>query len=376
MGLQMAVGISMPLKNDFDQIEQLIRQLLYLEEDNVIVRIVYASYLANLVKGPPVWLMVLGPPSCGKTELIMTLCKAQRSMVYSTISAAALLSGYDSDVSILNPKANGKVLIVGDMSTMITGNKERLGEALGMLRHLYDGRVIRPTGKELLEFEGKVGFMAACTPDIDEYREFMASLGERYLYVKMRHQPEDKVFERVLQNTSVFVQLQETIRIAASMLVKKFQPAKSVQLLSSTESLIKDTSSIMARIRTRVERDRYTKEIVNVPQFSEGPIRIYKQLLRIVMAAQMLGANDAELDAILLRFAWDSIPEARARVLSALVKHSAINTKQIQLILKVSYNRTRQIVEDLVQLGMLEKRGTTFGIPNQTLVRATAKWAQ
>lgn len=99
-----------------------------------------ASILSTGTMGDPIWLKVVGPPSCGKTTLAEALDVA-RKYVKSVSIFTGLHSGYktdkhgDEDHSLI-AKIDGKTLIIKDGSTLL--KLHNLENVLAQLRDLYD----------------------------------------------------------------------------------------------------------------------------------------------------------------------------------------------------------------------------------------------
>jgi hypothetical protein len=65
---------------------------LYLA-DAAPVLVTAAAVVANLAEGDPVWLLLVGPPSGGKTEILSSLIRLPYIVPAATLTEAALLSG-------------------------------------------------------------------------------------------------------------------------------------------------------------------------------------------------------------------------------------------------------------------------------------------
>src|SRR5829696_9242091 len=67
-------------------------ELLYLP-DKTPVLAALATVAAQDIPGPPVWTLLVGPPSSGKTEIIDSLHLVNGAVSLSTLTKASLLSG-------------------------------------------------------------------------------------------------------------------------------------------------------------------------------------------------------------------------------------------------------------------------------------------
>jgi hypothetical protein len=68
------------------------RKWLYLCDPGVVY-VPLGAVAANLMEGDPVWVMIVGPSSGGKTEIILAIVRLPYVRLGATLTEAALLSG-------------------------------------------------------------------------------------------------------------------------------------------------------------------------------------------------------------------------------------------------------------------------------------------
>ena len=98
------------------------------DPDLETVRAVLGAVMANRASGDPVWLLVIAPPSSGKTETIMPLSALPDVIVAGVMTLSSLLSGTSSKER--TPDATGGLLCrIGDRGILV--NKD-FGTVLAM----------------------------------------------------------------------------------------------------------------------------------------------------------------------------------------------------------------------------------------------------
>jgi hypothetical protein len=93
-------------------------------------------------------------------------------------------------MSLLKMIGSG-VLVFSDFTSILSKNPMSSAEILGQLRLVYDGTFIKQTGVGKIEWKGKMGVLAASTPDVYHKLEEARSMGERFGYYIME-QPNDE----------------------------------------------------------------------------------------------------------------------------------------------------------------------------------------
>jgi hypothetical protein len=75
-----------------DELIECYRKLLHLPDPTAVLAAL-ATAAANRLPGDPVWTLLVGPPSSGKTEIIDSLQLLPKAVSVSTVTKASLLSG-------------------------------------------------------------------------------------------------------------------------------------------------------------------------------------------------------------------------------------------------------------------------------------------
>ena len=186
------------------------REWLYLDDLGPLYAVL-ATVAANRMTGDPVWLVIVGASSGGKTELVNAIAKQPDVHPAATLTEAALLSG--TPKKDRRPGAKGGllreigefgILAIKDFTSILSMNREPRTQLLGALREIFDGAWHRDVGVDggtHLDWAGKVGLVAGCTAAIDSHHQVMATMGERFLLYRLPEITAQEQARRALRNT-------------------------------------------------------------------------------------------------------------------------------------------------------------------------------
>ncbi len=186
---------------------QALTKYLHLD-DPWVVDVALATIVANLRGEEPLWLLLVNPPSTGKTEVVQMFKDVESCAWLAEVTENTFLSGRKGDTqetisggdrqnSLLHrwtdPRLRGnkpviRVMLIQDLTGLITVDRKRRDAVFGQLRQIYDGRLVKSTGMgDDLLWEGYLGLFGAVTPAIDNVAELNSILGERFvLYRPLR----------------------------------------------------------------------------------------------------------------------------------------------------------------------------------------------
>lgn len=323
-----------------------------------IVHAVYGAMAGNMIAGSPSWLMVVGPPSDGKTELLMSMLQVPGvEALHNVKGAASFLSATgakerakDATGGVLRKIGWHGAVIFDDFNSVLRLNDNEKGEVFDVFRQIYGGRWSRDVGsdggKTLSWGPGKIGFLGGCTGLIDSSLEVNGTLGERFMYyrttgygvpdeVKLGHGVDSyEKSRRAVLNEEGGVSggvegWQEEMRglvagvfmglgLGFGRLDRGFEKELPVRELEDREiARIITIGEVASRARSAVERDRWSKEMVGVSDTERGP-RLTKALRQLYVGMEAIGVPEEGRDgrwAVLRKVAMDSMPALRRLVL-------------------------------------------------------------
>lgn len=344
--------------------------------------VVLGTVAANMLQGVPVWVMLIGVPSSGRTVLLEALAKVPKLHIVGAIkSPAALLSGVAqkdkgkaATGGLLKQVGARGMLIMKDFTSMLSMPREPLAESIGALREVYDGRWSRPLGTEggrVLEWRGKIGFLGACTPALDRHYSVTGELGERWIYY--RYAETDGYGETIkalgIENPEQMMdELRDLVLSFMQSLELSWDGSGGARrgLTDREKNRLYAIASICVALRSPVPRDPRTHEVVDIAQ-KEAPTRLSSALGQLFLGLEAIGLEADEAWGIVGRMALDSAPQVRTRVLLTLKgvqrylgdpKGGGLTMREVRDVLRCSTRTTALVVEDLTIHGLVERVGS------------------
>jgi hypothetical protein len=328
-------------------------ELLLLPDESAVL-IALAGVVANYADGDPVWPLLVGPPGCGKSEIVTALVDAPAIWALSSLTPQTLLSGFerkDKPASLLLQIGDFGILAFKDLTTVLTMHREARAQIIGQLREVADGKTEKSFGNGLrVEWQGKLGFLAGVTPVIDEQHSFLAVMGERFCLFRMPAVSRTKLARRSLATRGHEPALRERIRAHAADFLTGFQNCGRLELPESLHEPLVHLSDIVTRARTGVARDGYGREMLYLPE-PEAPTRLTKQLAQLGAALLAIGVDETKTLRLLRQVGWDSVPAVRTTLAKSLRHaHEPLTLAQVQEATGLPEKTVARAAEDLVAL--------------------------
>lgn len=319
----------------------------YANFDQYLVKLILATVISNRFEGNPIWLLVRGAPSSGKTEFISALNALPFTVDASDLTPKALFS---SDVLLEGKKKkkttawiselNGKVLLFRDFTNTVNSkNINDRKEILSQLRGIYDGKFTRTVGRKgiTIAWEGKIGMIGAATILYDDLTIIEGEqFGERLLAYKLRTS-DDYDIDFIDKHLGQEERRKFEVQKAFLQYFHKIQVphVDDILLKKSYKEKIKVLQNLMARGRAPVKRARNLL-IINVPEIERAP-RIEKQLMMVAKALAVVeGRKEVNSDDfnIIARIALSNIPNMRWAIMRFLYQQERIGIDHKELKLR------------------------------------------
>lgn len=349
----------------------------FLIEDEDPIKVTLATYVANHFSGDALWCFLIAPPSSLKTEIISSLSGLDDIYPLSDLTEKTLLSGFEGGKPSLIKRLDKKILVMKDFTTVLSMRRERRAEILAQLREIYDGAIKKVYGTgAVVDWNGKLGFIAGVTPEIDRHYAVFQSLGERFLQIRLA--PVDpmimakKAINRTGQEQHFRKEVRETVKSACIVYSDRAETGNVPLIDEQMENRLAALATICVKGRSHVARNRWSKEIEYLPE-PEAPARFAKQLAMLAqgLAVLRLAPNVEQCDyEIVYRVALDCLPVIKAKALKALFQELSVHNNDLSRNLRLSNSTIKRTMEDMETLGLVNKKGDSYSLSPETSVYA------
>lgn len=317
--------------------------------------------------GEPCWLLLVAPPSSGKTEAVRVLDDTADARL-DEVTAAGLL-GWSKGKSVrpsgvLSRVGTAALVTLGDLSGLLaTSDRGGRDQVFALLRRAYDGHVTRdisPPGKvaegvpEALRWSGRLTVVACVTGAIDRYTAHADQLGARWVYVRLPDRDTgEKRRASALARRGNLTALRHAAREAATALLDSIGD-ELPPLPDEVADTIEDAALVTAWGRGAVPRNGYGRRDIEGVPVVEEPMRLVQQLGALARGVLALGLPEEAAASIARRVALDSMPEARRAVLAALGTGELLTTSGVARAAGIHRHVARFQLEELAAIGVVE----------------------
>jgi hypothetical protein len=337
--------------------------------DPSVVYAVLGAVAANRLPGDPLWLLLVGPPSSGKTETLDALCELPEYHGVSTFSEAGLLAGSTSkdggaSGGLLRQLGDRGLIVTPDFGTLLNEHGSTRGRVFACLREVFDGRLVRRLGTEggrTFRWRGHAGFVGAVTEAIDSPHVDLGLLGERFVYFRLPTVTAQDEYEACMvvdhnagRQSEIRAQRSATVRSLFDAMTIPDHPSP---IADDERDRLVTLANLGARCRSAVVRDGYTREVEVVPGHERSP-RLYGQLRQLHAGLMLIGAPPEVLRKVLAKAALDGVHPGRRAVMEFLLRTPGMHaTASVAGHCRLTETPTRRHLQDLMAHGVVELVG-------------------
>ncbi len=353
-----AVGTSL------DHLHDTFRRWLSDGYDLAAIDATVATAAAGQFGGDPLWLMVIGGSGGAKTETVCALASVQAHMISTISSEAALLTAStpkkptkEATGGLLREIGANGLLVIKDFTSLMSMPPQTRAAMLAALREIHDGHWQRRVGFEggrVLEWHGHLTIVAACTTAWDFAHAVVASMGDRFVILRMDTNSDAQRLQAAGQawaNLGREAEMRAELRDAVQHVVRSALPLNGFYLSGREADYLNQLAAFVTRCRTAVEGN-YRGEPVQA-HVSEAPGRLIKQLGQLLRGAISIGMPRTDAFALVRRCAFDSMPPLRLRLLKALAGQGQQTVSTLADWLNQVWTTTKNHLQALVLLGLV-----------------------
>lgn len=341
--------------------QSVFRRWLGDEYDQQGLCAVLAAAAVERLDGDPLWLLVISGSGNAKTETVQSLAAAGALVTSTVSSTGALLSATsksertkDATGGLLRKIGPAGVLVLKDVTSILSMDRNSRAEVLAALREVYDGRWSRNVGTDggrTLEWVGRIVVIGAVTTAWDTAHSVIASMGDRFVLVRMDSTTgRQSAGRRAIGNTGSETVMRAELAAAAASVLDAMS-LDAITLDDDETDRLLAAADLVTLARTAVEYD-YRGDVIDA-HAPEMPTRFAKQLAQVMRGAVAIGLDRRDALRLALRCARDSMPPVRLNVVDDLAANPDSDLADIRKRLNKPRATVDRQLQALHMLGVL-----------------------
>ncbi|MGH3971040.1 MAG: DUF3854 domain-containing protein, partial [Mycobacterium sp.] len=224
-----------------------------------------AAAAVEQLDGDPLWLLIVSGSSNAKTETVQPFRSVGGLVVGNISSEAALLSASpkhehakDATGGLLRQLGSAGLLVIKDVTSILSMDHVTRGRVLAALREIYDGYWVRNVGAEggrTIPWTGRIAIIGAVTTAWDTHHTVIASMGDRFLLLRMDSTDEPSRIAaglRAIGNTGDEVAVRAELAGAVAGVIAGMDH-EPIRLADAETRVIVAAADLVTRARTAVE---------------------------------------------------------------------------------------------------------------------------
>lgn len=340
-----------------------ILQYLYFE-DSDIIDIVLAAAISYTYESGPVWIILVGPPSSGKTEILRSIKGYKDTIFIESITDRTLFSGRPNAYGILEKNNSPFSLLINkDFGSILSKPSGEKGLILQQLRGIYDSEYHDATGsgKAPIEWHNRLNFISACTQDIESNsnQEILSDLGERFIYYKIKPENDETArfkAKRIMQCDTSDRNVRYIVSKNMLGVLKAYDgfDGTHIKIPENIANTLIDLCTIAVKARTRIKRSGFNKKVIEYHTSPECAIRMLKSIKGLLIGLTTIrGKKESDIEDLktIARVILDSIPTYKKIILKIIIKKGYFGIKNCN----INENTIHLILEDFAIVGILDK---------------------
>lgn len=360
--------------DDYKELIKLYREHYYLPDEGIIP-LICAVIISNKMDGDAVWLMLVGAPSGGKSEIINTTLGVNvlsKPFVHqvSTLTSNAFLSGMvvnGKETSLLRRIGLAGVIAMKDFTSILSLGQDTQTAVIGQMREIYDGHLTKETGTgKKLEWgpNGKINLLGGVTEAIYMVEEKFGSLGPRWVNYVLKDQDPEITTRIAIKNEHHIKKVRQKMREAFGAYIEHMidrVPKEPIELSEDYIDSIIRLCTFVSIARSPVTRNFRGEMVLSTS--AEMPMRMTKQCTTLARTLTYMNKGDLTeaLKGITYKVALDCIPKQRMIALSELSRHETLTTAGLASKIDYPTATVKMWLEDLNVRGICKRNKKNVG---------------
>lgn len=298
-----------------------------------------AAVAVERMDGEPLWILIVGGPGAAKTETVSAVGKCGAIVVSTIASEGALLSASpqksrtrNATGGLLRQVEPRGVLVVKDVTSILSMNRDIRGQVLAAMREVYDGRWDRNVGVDggqTLTWTGRIAVIGAVTSAWDAAHAVISAMGDRFALVRLDTTDTTERFavgRQAVGNTGHESHMRAELTSAAAQVLARMSP-QPANLTDDEVDAILDAANLVTLARTNVTFD-YRGDPIDADS-PEAPTRFAKQLVQVVRGGCAIGLPRQSSLRLAVRVARDSMPPLRLAILDDVAANPDSTAREV-----------------------------------------------
>jgi len=263
--------------------------------DSWLPEVMLLPFISLQWKHDPTWYRLIAPPGSGKSKHLSLLEDYELAYVIDEFTPKSFVSGFrgaEGDDPSKLPLFDGKVLIIGDESTLMEQRQEDRNTVQSILRKAYDGKYAKSFGniKEKCEYNSHFNLLVGSIPQIDRYFIYNQALGERYINFRLQVPDRRALAERAYLNQfNDFPERYKRLKGKVHRFLRLIPDIEitGIRIPKGMENLFIETANFISLVRTHITRDTTGRHVTTLPQ-AETAGRLVQQMTQTAISDAIL----------------------------------------------------------------------------------------
>jgi predicted transcriptional regulator len=285
----------------------------------------------------------------------------------STLTEAALLSGTakkdraaDAKGGLLREIGEFGILVLKDLTSILSMNRDKQKALLAALREIYDGawtRRVGVDGAREFAWQGKMGLIGGVTSVIDSHHAVMSAMGQRFALYRIPAIDGSAQARRAIEKSGDEQEMRAELTGTVSACFEGLDFASPQDLSSADEEWIIALTTLVARCRGAVDRHGYVRDIELIHD-AEAPARLTKMLVQLLRGARLVGVTRQRAKELIIKVGFDCIhPVRRLAVQELLNEQNPLTLAEVAEGSGYPEQTIRRALQDLECHGIVERSG-------------------